>query len=139
MRRLAVLSLHTSPLAQPGQGDSGGMNVYVRELVSALAQAGVQASLGVIRSLAHTDSTTGKVTGIQPDLPCLVTGLVDGNDVSSKYSVTIKYFMVDPTGKDTNWQDAVANRMVSVNGAGIFLRNKYRCRLGQDNAEQDYR
>src|SRR5918997_523795 len=41
VRRLAVLSLHTSPLAQPGAGDSGGMNVYVRELVSALAQAGV--------------------------------------------------------------------------------------------------
>jgi len=33
--------MHTSPLAQPGVGDSGGMNVYVRELVSALAQAGV--------------------------------------------------------------------------------------------------
>ena len=45
MRRLAVLSLHTSPLAQPGQGDSGGMNVYVRELVSALAQAGVEADV----------------------------------------------------------------------------------------------
>ena len=30
MRRLAVLSLHTSPLAQPGTGDGGGMNVYVR-------------------------------------------------------------------------------------------------------------
>ena len=41
MRRLAVLSFHTSPLAQPGTGDSGGMNVYVRELVSSLAQAGV--------------------------------------------------------------------------------------------------
>ena len=41
MRKLAVLSLHTSPLVQPGTGDSGGMNVYVRELVSALAQAGV--------------------------------------------------------------------------------------------------
>ena len=41
MQRVAVLSLHTSPLAQPGSGDSGGMNVYVRELVSALAQAGV--------------------------------------------------------------------------------------------------
>src|SRR4029450_9038547 len=38
---LAVLSFHTSPLAQPGSGDSGGMNVYVRELVSSLAQAGV--------------------------------------------------------------------------------------------------
>ncbi|MFT3852222.1 MAG: glycosyltransferase [Ilumatobacteraceae bacterium] len=39
---MAVLSLHTSPLLQPGSGDSGGMNVYVRELVSALAQAGLQ-------------------------------------------------------------------------------------------------
>ncbi len=41
MRRLAVLSLHTSPLAQPGTGDGGGMNVYVRELSSALARVGV--------------------------------------------------------------------------------------------------
>ncbi|MEX2658398.1 MAG: glycosyltransferase [Acidimicrobiales bacterium] len=41
MRRLAVLSFHTSPLVQPGTGDSGGMNVYVRELGSALAQAGL--------------------------------------------------------------------------------------------------
>ncbi len=37
-----MISLHTSPLAQPGSGDSGGMNVYVRELVSSLAQAGVE-------------------------------------------------------------------------------------------------
>lgn len=42
VRRAAVISLHTSPLVQPGSGDSGGMNVYVRELVSALAQAGVE-------------------------------------------------------------------------------------------------
>ena len=41
MRSLAVLSLHTSPLAQPGTGDGGGMNVYVRALTSALARAGV--------------------------------------------------------------------------------------------------
>ena len=40
MRRLAVLSLHTSPLAQPGTGDGGGMNVYVRELTTALARSG---------------------------------------------------------------------------------------------------
>ncbi|MGH9132952.1 MAG: glycosyltransferase [Ilumatobacteraceae bacterium] len=37
-----MISLHTSPLAQPGSGDSGGMNVYVREMVSSLAQAGVE-------------------------------------------------------------------------------------------------
>jgi D-inositol-3-phosphate glycosyltransferase len=42
VRRLAVLSFHTSPLAQPGTGDGGGMNVYVRELSSALARTGVE-------------------------------------------------------------------------------------------------
>jgi D-inositol-3-phosphate glycosyltransferase len=45
VRTLAVLSLHTSPLVQPGIGDSGGMNVYVRELVSSLAQAGVHSTV----------------------------------------------------------------------------------------------
>jgi D-inositol-3-phosphate glycosyltransferase len=40
MLRLAVLSYHTSPLAQPGTGDGGGMNVYVRELSSAFARLG---------------------------------------------------------------------------------------------------
>jgi D-inositol-3-phosphate glycosyltransferase len=42
MARVAVVSLHTSPLLQPGSGDSGGMNVYVREMVSSLAQAGLE-------------------------------------------------------------------------------------------------
>jgi D-inositol-3-phosphate glycosyltransferase len=41
VQTLGVLSLHTSPLVQPGTGDGGGMNVYVRELVGSLAQAGV--------------------------------------------------------------------------------------------------
>src|SRR5580704_15175912 len=45
MPRLAVLSLHTSPLAQPGTGDGGGMNVYVRELATALARSGVSADV----------------------------------------------------------------------------------------------
>ena len=49
MRRLAVLSLHSSPLLQPGSGDAGGMNVYVRELVASLAQAGVESTVYVRR------------------------------------------------------------------------------------------
>src|SRR5215831_8705330 len=39
--RVAMISVHTSPLAQPGAGDGGGMNVYVRSLASNLARAGV--------------------------------------------------------------------------------------------------
>ena len=35
--RVAMISLHTSPLDQPGTGDAGGMNVYVIELSKRLS------------------------------------------------------------------------------------------------------
>jgi len=44
-RRVAMLSVHTSPLHQPGTGDAGGMNVYVVELASRLAAAGVEVEI----------------------------------------------------------------------------------------------
>jgi D-inositol-3-phosphate glycosyltransferase len=40
--RVAVLSLHTSPLVQPGTGDGGGLNVHVLETGRRLADRGVQ-------------------------------------------------------------------------------------------------
>lgn len=52
-RSLAVLSLHTSPLAQPGTGDGGGMNVYVRSLAWALARAGLSCDVWTRR--VHPD------------------------------------------------------------------------------------
>ena len=41
IRRVALLSVHTCPLDQPGVGDSGGMNVYVRQVARRLAEMGV--------------------------------------------------------------------------------------------------
>ena len=40
-RRVAVLSLHTSPLEQPGTGDAGGMNVYITQTATRMAQRGI--------------------------------------------------------------------------------------------------
>ena len=37
-----MLSMHTSPLEQPGTGDAGGMNVYVVELSRQLASLGIE-------------------------------------------------------------------------------------------------
>lgn len=41
-RRIAMLSVHTSPLHQPGTGDAGGMNVYIVELAKRLAQLNIE-------------------------------------------------------------------------------------------------
>jgi D-inositol-3-phosphate glycosyltransferase len=40
-RRVATLSVHTSPLDQPGAGDAGGMNVYIVEVARRLARRGI--------------------------------------------------------------------------------------------------
>lgn len=41
VRRVAILSIHTSPLDQPGQGDGGGLNVSVAEAARRAADRGV--------------------------------------------------------------------------------------------------
>ena len=45
LARLAMISLHTSPLDQPGTGDAGGMNVYVIELARRLAERGIEVDI----------------------------------------------------------------------------------------------
>jgi len=42
IRRVAYLSIHTCPLARPGSGDAGGMNVYIDGLARTMAGRGVQ-------------------------------------------------------------------------------------------------
>ena len=40
-----MLSVHTSPLAQPGTGDAGGMNVYVLQSALQMARRGVEVEI----------------------------------------------------------------------------------------------
>jgi len=54
--RVAFLSIHSSPLAVPGTGDAGGMNVYVDSLARTLAGRGVR-----------VDVFTRRVDGAAPD------------------------------------------------------------------------
>ncbi len=44
-RRIATLSVHTSPLDQPGTGDAGGLNVYVVQVAKRLAALGTEVDI----------------------------------------------------------------------------------------------
>jgi D-inositol-3-phosphate glycosyltransferase len=44
-RRIATISVHTSPLEQPGTGDAGGLNVYVVEVAKRLASRGIEVEI----------------------------------------------------------------------------------------------
>lgn len=58
IRRVAFLSMHTSPLDQPGTGDAGGMNVYMDDLGTALARRGVETTVFTRRSGPGPPETT---------------------------------------------------------------------------------
>jgi D-inositol-3-phosphate glycosyltransferase len=58
--RVAMISMHTSPLETPGVGDAGGLNVYVSELACRLGARGV----GVDVYTRRTDPDTAEVTGV---------------------------------------------------------------------------
>jgi D-inositol-3-phosphate glycosyltransferase len=57
IQRIAILSVHTSPLATPGGKKVGGMNVYVRELARELGQRGL-----------YVDIFTRRESPIQPEV-----------------------------------------------------------------------
>ncbi|MFE0421489.1 D-inositol-3-phosphate glycosyltransferase [Streptomyces sp. NPDC058953] len=64
-RRIAMLSVHTSPLHQPGTGDAGGMNVYIVELAKRLAAINIEVEI-------FTRSTAGGL----PDTVELAPGVL---------------------------------------------------------------
>ncbi len=60
-----MLSVHTSPLDQPGSGDAGGMNVYIVELARQLADRGVE-----------VDIFTRATSGLLPSVVEMAPGIV---------------------------------------------------------------
>ena len=70
--RVAFISFHASPLAAPGEGKAGGMNVYVRQLARALGNVGIPVDVFTreYRSGAARDNL--------PDMPQMIEN-ISGN------------------------------------------------------------
>ena len=82
--------MHTSPLHQPGSGDGGGLNVYVRELTAALAHHGVSCDVFTRRTDRSQPETVDVEPGVRvthidaggpslakDDLPAVTTAFAD--------------------------------------------------------------
>ncbi|GLW35558.1 D-inositol-3-phosphate glycosyltransferase [Actinoplanes regularis] len=63
-RRIATLSVHTSPLEQPGTGDAGGMNVYIVEVSKRLAAAGVEVEIFTRATSSNLPPTVEMAPGV---------------------------------------------------------------------------
>jgi D-inositol-3-phosphate glycosyltransferase len=64
-RRVATLSVHTSPLDQPGTGDAGGMNVYIVEVAKRLADSGVEVEIFTRATCSDLPPVVEMVPGVR--------------------------------------------------------------------------
>ncbi|RNI23801.1 D-inositol-3-phosphate glycosyltransferase [Flexivirga caeni] len=64
VRRVAMISVHTSPLDQPGTGDAGGLNVYVVETAKRLGMMGIEVEIFTRRTSAALAETVQLAPGV---------------------------------------------------------------------------
>lgn len=105
---VAMLSVHTSPLDQPGTGDAGGMNVYVTGLARALAREG-----------ATVEIFTRRTSGAQPDVVPLADGVsvrhvtagpfegLDKNDLPGQLCAFTAGVLRTEAWHEAGWYDVV--------------------------------
>jgi D-inositol-3-phosphate glycosyltransferase len=64
-RRIATISVHTSPLEQPGTGDAGGLNVYVVEVAKRLAEINVEVEIFTRATSSDLPATVEMAPGVR--------------------------------------------------------------------------
>lgn len=65
VRRVAMLVVHSNPLAEPGSGDAGGMTVYVRQMAYSLALRGIEVDIFTRRSSAGSPAEVTLRPGVR--------------------------------------------------------------------------
>ena len=107
-RRVAVLSVHTSPLEQPGTGDAGGLNVYVVETSTRLAERGVEVEIFT----RATRSDLPPVVEVAPGVTVrhLTAGPFEGlskEDLPAQLCALTSGVLRAEAAHDAGWYDAV--------------------------------
>jgi len=64
IERVGLISVHTSPLDQPGEGDGGGLNVYVREVARRMGARGVEVDVFTRRTDPAQPATVTIAPGV---------------------------------------------------------------------------
>ncbi|MDN3226585.1 glycosyltransferase [Kocuria rhizophila] len=152
--RVLLLSMHTSPVDQPGSGDAGGMNVYVWHLARALAQAGWLVDMATLdRDPSHAEgvhptdlapgirllavSLPGAATAPKQDLPCFaepfgraLAHFYDGDDAAPRV-MHAHYWLSGVAG--TELADALAAPLVLTLHTSAAAKN---LRAGADESPE---
>ena len=124
--RVAMISLHTSPLDQPGTGDAGGMNVYVLELSKRLAQR----NIGVEVYTRATASSLPPVVEVMPGVTVhhVHAGPFEGlgkGELPGQLCVFAREVLRTEASHHQGWYDLVHSHYWLSGQVGALVRDRW--------------
>ncbi len=125
-RRVCVLSVHTSPLEQPGTGDAGGMNVYVEQTARRMAQRGVEVEIFT----RATSSEQPPVAELAPGILVrhVAAGPFEGlgkNDLPSQLCAFTAGVLRTEARHEPGWYDVVHSHYWLSGQVGWLARDRW--------------
>jgi D-inositol-3-phosphate glycosyltransferase len=126
IRRLAAISLHTSPLAQPGTGDAGGMNVYVEASARRLAARGIEVEIFT----RATSSADAPVVELVPGVTVrhIVAGPFEGlekNDLPGQLCSFAAGVLRAEARREPGWYDVIHSHYWLSGQVGFLARDRW--------------
>ncbi|HNA98159.1 MAG TPA: D-inositol-3-phosphate glycosyltransferase [Marmoricola sp.] len=126
IERVAMISLHTSPLDQPGTGDAGGMNVYVLELSKRLADVGVQVEMFTRATSSQTPAVVEVADGVR--VHNVVAGPFEGlakNELPSQLCTFAREVMRAEAAREPGYFDVVHSHYWLSGQVGALTRDRW--------------
>jgi D-inositol-3-phosphate glycosyltransferase len=126
LRRVCLLSVHTSPLEQPGTGDAGGMNVYVVQTALRMARRGIAVEIFT----RATSSEHPPVVELAPGVLVrhVVAGPFEGlgkNDLPSQLCAFTAGVLRAEARHEPGWYDVVHSHYWLSGQVGWLARDRW--------------
>jgi D-inositol-3-phosphate glycosyltransferase len=121
-----MISLHTSPLDQPGTGDAGGMNVYVIELSKRLAERGLEVEIYT----RATSSSLPPVAEVQPGVHVhhVHAGPFEGlrkEELPGQLCTFARELLRAEAGHEQGWFDLIHSHYWLSGQVGALVRDRW--------------
>ena len=124
--RVAMISLHTSPLDQPGTGDAGGMNVYVIELAKRLAARNVAVEIYTRATSSHLPPVVEAVPGVH--VHHVHAGPFEGlskSELPGQLCTFAREVLRAEAGHEQGWYDLVHSHYWLSGQVGALVRDRW--------------
>jgi D-inositol-3-phosphate glycosyltransferase len=125
-RRIAILSVHTSPLDQPGTGDAGGMNVYIVEVAERLARAGVEVEIFTRATRSDLPPTVEMAPGVL--VRHVIAGPLEGlakEDLSAQLCAFTSGVLRAEAARSAGWYDLVHSHYWLSGQVGWLAKDRW--------------